>query len=328
MTDVKDIVIADLPLRQYVAVYAAVGEGFPLETVLAHEELDMETWGDVDRAWSDAIVESVETDLELVEAHDSLLIEAQDRYWRAIPPLSEELGAWLDFYRHVAAHEDAFAFLAEVKLRPVDLTRLHRHWSDRIALEEARRQEALEILQREPGPLPSIAPEPQKLAPRVGGAKKVAPPVALPRGAPPPSSAEAELPPLLAPMPPPPIVAATPLAGPPLHPSARLSRGSLLPEAARPPVEVAPPSVAPPSELIGARLGLIAYASGCAEAEVFPERAASAWLKYGLVGEALDAEHGAWARQFATYPEERAEFESQMKQFRSHWSSIRQRQKG
>jgi len=328
MTDVKDTVIAGLPLRQYVAVYAAVGEGFPLETVLAYEELDLQTWGDVDRAFSDAIVESVETDLELVEAHDSLLIEAQDRYWRPIPPLSEELGAWLDFYRHVAAHEDAFAFLAEVKLRPVDLTRLHRHWSDRIALEEARRQEALEILQREPGPIPSITPEPQKLAPRVGGAKKAAPPVAPPKGAPPPPSLEAELPPLLAPMPPPPVVAATPIADPPLDSSARLSRRSSTLEAARPPVEVAPPSAAPSSTLMGARLGLIAYASGCAEAEVFPERAASAWLKYGLAGEALDAEHAAWARQFGAYPEERADFDSQMKQFRSHWASIRQRQKG
>lgn len=104
-------------------------------------------------------------------------------------------------------------------------------------------------------------------------------------------------------------------------------------EPSSPPQSIAPPSrarvsalppgleepSAPPAALQGAKLGLISYASTCAEAAVHPERAAAAWAKYGLAGETLDAEHRAWRLQFEAYPEERAEFERHFEQFKAHW---------
>ncbi|HEY8038205.1 MAG TPA: hypothetical protein VIF15_00355 [Polyangiaceae bacterium] len=79
----------------------------------------------------------------------------------------------------------------------------------------------------------------------------------------------------------------------------------------------------PPAEDMGAKLGLISYASACAEAAVRPERADAAWAKYGLAGAAIEAEHSAWRTQFQQYPEERAEFERHLEQFKGHWRAQR-----
>jgi 3-oxoacyl-[acyl-carrier-protein] synthase-1 len=104
-------------------------------------------------------------------------------------------------------------------------------------------------------------------------------------------------------------IEASPMSAPASRRSSRMSI---------PPISIAPPS-APPASHLGARLGLISYASACAEATVHPERAAAAWAKYGLAGPAVEAEHRAWRTQFESYPEERAEFESHLEQFRKHW---------
>jgi hypothetical protein len=65
---------------------------------------------------------------------------------------------------------------------------------------------------------------------------------------------------------------------------------------------------------------MMTYASASAWAAVHPERAAEGWAKYGLVGEALEAEHGAWRAHFERFPEERKEFEQQVEGFKRHWS--------
>ncbi len=79
---------------------------------------------------------------------------------------------------------------------------------------------------------------------------------------------------------------------------------------------------APPAQT-STRLGLIAYASACAESRVFPENAAAAWAKFGLTGAAVAAEHAAWQDHFSRYPEERREFEQQLESFSAHWRSQR-----
>jgi 3-oxoacyl-[acyl-carrier-protein] synthase-1 len=66
-------------------------------------------------------------------------------------------------------------------------------------------------------------------------------------------------------------------------------------------------------------LGLVSYASACAEAAVRPERAAAAWAKYGLAGAAIEEQHRAWREHFDASPEERAEFERYFEQFKAHW---------
>jgi hypothetical protein len=317
-TSLKDTVIAGLPLRQYVAVYAAVGEGFPLETVLKHEALDAAGWGHIDKAWADALVQSADTDLELVEAHDALLLDAQDRFWRAIPPVSVDLEAWLDFFRRVTSSDDPFALLASFEMRGADLMRLHRYWSDRIAGEAPLQEQALRISAQEPGPLPMVSPDPVKLPPPVGsgGAGPSADPVtAATNGR---TTAIAGSPPLLAPLP---SIAVVPPPRPstPDDPPASLREEPSMPsDSVRHAVQPAVVSP-PPAEQVGARLGLVSYASACAEAAVRPERTAAAWAKYGLSGIAIAAEHDAWRTQFQRYPEERAEFDRHFEQFEEHW---------
>ena len=63
------------------------------------------------------------------------------------------------------------------------------------------------------------------------------------------------------------------------------------------------------------------YASACAWAAVYPERAVEGWAKYGLVGAAVDTEHAAWRDHFVKYPEEREEFEEQLESFKRHWGA-------
>jgi hypothetical protein len=78
-----------------------------------------------------------------------------------------------------------------------------------------------------------------------------------------------------------------------------------------------------PPASVGARLGLITYASACAWAAVRPERAAEGWAKYGLAGATIEAEHQAWRIHFDKYPEERKEFEEQVESFKRHWGGGR-----
>jgi hypothetical protein len=80
--------------------------------------------------------------------------------------------------------------------------------------------------------------------------------------------------------------------------------------------------VAPPPA-VGAKLGLTTYASACAWATVYPERAEEGWAKYGLVGPAIEREHEAWRVHFDRHPEERGEFERHVQSFHSHWATLR-----
>jgi 3-oxoacyl-[acyl-carrier-protein] synthase-1 len=107
-----------------------------------------------------------------------------------------------------------------------------------------------------------------------------------------------------------------PATGPASIPPRRASREI---PAASPPKEATPGAVAPSATELGAKLGLISYASACAEAAVYPPRTAAAWTKYGLAGLAVVAEHEAWRRHFEKYPEERAEFDRQFEQLKEHW---------
>ena len=146
-------------LRQYAAVQAGLGEGLELDVVLAHERIDPTNWPEAEDAWSDLLLDDLEAEGPLQEMFDAHLAQAQDRYGRRVPPLDEELGAWLDFVRLWAEDAEPVALLARVGLRASDMVRLHRAWSQRLAAEPALARKAAEHLQREPGQLPTPRPE-------------------------------------------------------------------------------------------------------------------------------------------------------------------------
>ncbi len=171
-------------LSQYASVQAGLSENFELDAVLAHEAIDPAAWPEAEDAWSDALLEGLERENGVHEAFDEHLAAAQDRFGRRVPPIDEDLTAWLDFVRHWSAAPEPVALLDRLGLGPPDVVRLHRGWSRRLALDPALAQQALGILGHEPGALPVVRPEPRAL-------KRPDPPRTAPQERLPPADIEA-----------------------------------------------------------------------------------------------------------------------------------------
>jgi hypothetical protein len=162
-TDPSTRLFHGVSLRQYASVQAGLGESFELDAVLAHEAIDPAAWPEAEDAWSDALLEGLEQENGVHEAFDEHLAAAQDRLGRRVPPIDEELPAWLDFVRRWAADPEPVALLDRLGIGPTDVVRLHRSWSRRLSLDPTLAQQALGILGRDPGELPVLRPEPRVL---------------------------------------------------------------------------------------------------------------------------------------------------------------------
>lgn len=150
-------------LPQYASVQAGLSENFELDAVLAHEAIDPAAWPEAEDAWSDALLEGLERENGVHETFDEHLAAAQDRFGRRVPPIDDDLTAWLDFVRHWSAAPEPVALLDRLGIGPPDVVRLHRAWSRRLALDPALAQQAMGILGREPGALPVLRPAPRAL---------------------------------------------------------------------------------------------------------------------------------------------------------------------
>jgi len=162
-------------LEQYVAVHAAVAEGFELERVLEHEDLALEHWADADEAWAELMMDSAADDYVLVDHYDRLLVARQDLFRRSIQPLDDDLQAWLDFQRTWAQSDDPLARLTEMGMVRGDVARLTRHWSIQIVENEQLRDRAMALMQQPPGELPTVQVEALRLPPPVRGAAAAPP---------------------------------------------------------------------------------------------------------------------------------------------------------
>jgi hypothetical protein len=162
-TDPSARLFRGVSLAQYAAVQAGLGESFELDEMLAHAAIDPAAWPAAEDAWSDALLEGLEQENGVHEAFDEHLAAAQDRFGRRVPPIDEDLTAWLDFVRRWAADPEPVALLDRLSIGSTDVVRLHRSWSRRFALDPTLAQQALGILDREPGELPVLRPEPRVL---------------------------------------------------------------------------------------------------------------------------------------------------------------------
>jgi hypothetical protein len=166
-----------VPFDVWGFVLAGLGDGLPLEELLAHVGVDEGRWMLADAAFNEALVDDVEAGGTLSDALDEAMRVARERWTRAIPPLDVELRAWLDFYRAWAEAEAPLEYLRARGLRATDIHRLQAHWRARLAEAPALRAEALAILAAPPGPVPEPHPEPARLlaAPvEEGGAERTA----------------------------------------------------------------------------------------------------------------------------------------------------------
>lgn len=150
----------DVTLTQYAAVLAALAEGHDLPRVLAQETIEPARWSDAERAWATELAEAA-GEGPVAEAFERCLALGQDRYGRRLPPLDEDLRAFLDFRRRFTTHADPIAFAESLGLRLTEVTRLCRMWSERMARDPAFAERAQVILREEPGEL--VAPTPVRV---------------------------------------------------------------------------------------------------------------------------------------------------------------------
>jgi hypothetical protein len=136
-------------LADYAAVQAGLAEKVPLDTVLQRERIDARAWPGADTAWSRCIAEDLSGEGALQESFDAHLAAAQDRYGRRVPPLDEDLEAWLDFQRRLSTDTNPPALCAQLGLRLAEVARLRRTWSKRLRAEPELAAQARKILERQ-----------------------------------------------------------------------------------------------------------------------------------------------------------------------------------
>jgi hypothetical protein len=307
-----DPVVDGVPLSAFAAVRAFTVEGIPLETSLAHVGIASQSWPAVEAAWEGRLAKGEATDDRgLADAYAEHLTAARAQVIRPLPPLDEDLRAWLDFMCAFGAGGDALGFLAARGMTESDVFRLLSIWKERLK-DEAVRKQYDEIAGSPPGPAPEVRPEPPRLDPSKAAA---APPlVAAPPAAP------ADVPAPEAQPTPPPFSMPLPV------PEAATSQTVIPPPNLQPP----PPSVVPPASSSApppdTRLMLMSYASMVAEIAVAPEQKESVFAKYGLSDPALrDTERRAWRARLEANPEEFEEWEKSYQHFYQHFASLRAR---
>ncbi len=152
----RDQIIDGIALNQFASVLAGVALGVHLDRALAGEAVDPHTWERAQRAWEAKIAESVERDGGLHAAFDEALAAARARYGRRVVPLADDLATWLDFVRVWSVDADPLALLARLGMSAADLVNLHATWAQRLSADPVLRDEAQEVLKRDPNPVPQL----------------------------------------------------------------------------------------------------------------------------------------------------------------------------
>lgn len=180
---------AGVPLDRYAAVLAMKSEEIPLDEAIQRAGIDARAWPAAERAWEERIAKGDEA---LLGELDAALAAAQDGLARPVPPIDRDLAAWLDFLRRWAESPAQLELLRSLGLRVEDVFRLQRAWGKKLKDDASLRRKAGQIMQRPPGPMPEIRPEPLALAPL---------PARPPEPPAPPADDVPPLPPLCAPLP-------------------------------------------------------------------------------------------------------------------------------
>ncbi|MDI1477250.1 hypothetical protein [Polyangium sp. y55x31] len=148
--------LAGVALAQLAGVRAGLAAGFSLEDVLRNEGVDPARFPRAEAAWDERLAEDDAEELQ--NLFDACQAEAAERYRRPVPPLDEDLGAWLDFARRFAAQEEPVPWLSGLGLRLADVFTLHRWWSKRLSEEPSLREHAHRLLASTPGDVPTPRP--------------------------------------------------------------------------------------------------------------------------------------------------------------------------
>jgi hypothetical protein len=143
-------------------------DGLPPAALFELARVVPSTWGAAQQAWEERILDDLEADGTLAERLEAEKARAMMSWKRPLPPLDQELRAWLDFLRTWAHEGDGQGFLAERGMHPSDIVRLQQLWTERMQQDPELQREALTILTEEPRPPGPIRPEPAALDPQAG----------------------------------------------------------------------------------------------------------------------------------------------------------------
>jgi hypothetical protein len=109
-------VIGGVRALLYVAVQAALSEGFSEDEVFEHEKLSPEAWRRADEAWASALSDSAEKDSKLFDNYDATYNAYKWAFHRVIEPLESDLDAWMNFTGQLNKSDDQKRFLGELQL--------------------------------------------------------------------------------------------------------------------------------------------------------------------------------------------------------------------
>ncbi|MDI3292050.1 hypothetical protein QHF83_52555, partial [Polyangium sp. 15x6] len=158
---------AGMSLPELAAFEAARAQGFSEAAIVTAQGLDRNKLRAALARWKITLA----GDDVLRATYEVELAQAEDRLTRRVPPLDENLEAWVAFLAAYAAHPAPFALLRDLGLALPDLSRLGRLWARRLDAAPALRDRAARLAAEDPPrALPAVRPAepvlvPPKLAP-------------------------------------------------------------------------------------------------------------------------------------------------------------------
>ncbi len=155
-----------ISLETYAFVTAGLADRLELNALLEYRAVDPRDWNQGNEIWVERILDDLDEGAELSLQVDTLRQKAREHWWRPIPPLDDDLRAWLDFQRGLAELSDPIDYLESIPLTAGEIGALARLWGQRFATEPVLIEQARAILAEPLEPVTVPAPPPAKLKAR------------------------------------------------------------------------------------------------------------------------------------------------------------------
>ncbi len=135
------LLLGGLSLEQYAGVTTALAEGFALDAILTQEGIAFASWPDASRAWTEAIVDAPDLQIELIQKRRI----AEDCLGREIAPLAEDPVAWTGLLGALAVTESPAMITEALGITMGDIARLGRQWKRKMEADPKLAEEVVKL---------------------------------------------------------------------------------------------------------------------------------------------------------------------------------------
>jgi hypothetical protein len=188
---------APISLEEYAFVTAGLMDEIDLADLLACRAIDAPVWNSGREFWEARILDEVALTGGISDRLSALRLESRRLWHRPVPPLDDDLRAWLDFQRTVLSRPNPLAELARIPITLGDLTAIQTLWQERLTSDDELARQVAKILASEPQDV-VVPPPPRPCLPASAfppsPASEEAPVASLP-------TADDDFPPLSVPLP-------------------------------------------------------------------------------------------------------------------------------